>query len=187
MKKVLAICLSIFFIQCDFNNNHIKINDFYSYGYIDDQKNQTIYYKDDGYLIGIVDPKVDSIFYNYEIIAFTQIKKHNKKEIISYYLIPIKNPISNKISENILGPMEQNEFYKFIDKELNISVNLKKIDSWLNLKWEQGLNGRNIFTALAGYLHYGLPFSGLTGYYPVIPLTSGGSFVLHFSGTVRIK
>ncbi len=62
-----------------------------------------------------------------------------------------------------------------------------------NIEWEQGMTGRNVATAIAGYLHGpvidNIPIPFFIGTTPLFgPSTAfGGSFWIHFENTVYIK
>lgn len=133
MRKLInvrhAILLLLFFSSCiGAASYEKKLTLNYGLLAIDDMNGMVLYCLDGGYRIGIVSATVFAVGLNDDFII---VKQHPctsesnssdsiNKQITNYFIIPIKNKISENIEKNIFGPLTFEKFEKK-KKELKIS------------------------------------------------------------------
>lgn len=95
---------------------HKRLNGGYYISAIDIKQNMLIGFKDGKYGIGIISPTVFAVGQNEEFII---VKQHPKNLLDSYYrdttyyfIIPLKDKISESAEKNLIGPMSKIEFDK---------------------------------------------------------------------------
>jgi len=87
-----------------------------------DENMELCYTNEDGYMIAIVERTVFAVGYNKKFIIVKQHPKGNK-EYTNYFVIPLVNKISESTSENIYGPLNNDEFEK-----LKTKLDIKNLD-----------------------------------------------------------
>lgn len=122
------ICLGFLILTmqgCQIGAYKQKIYDKYYLSALDSKEDMEVVYIDkQGYMLSIIEASVFSIGKNDEFIVAKQHPKEfpNKanKNIVNYFIIPIKNQKSKNIEKNIIGPLTDIQFDS-IKKQLKIN------------------------------------------------------------------
>lgn len=125
MKRIIYIFVTfLLFVSCeDIDVSHVAGP--YYLVVSDIKEDRSLSYKaEDGLYAGGVPPMVYAVWHNDDfIIAKQHPWEDNYKpvqNITQYYIIPLKNPVSEFPDENFIGPLDKKEFAKKI-KELKIT------------------------------------------------------------------
>jgi hypothetical protein len=127
MKKYINIfCLFAFATllqSCIGSAHHEKLNSGYYLSAIDVKEDMVIGFQDRDYGIGIIEATVFAVGQNDEFIIAKQHPKVSpsdmNKTVINYFIIPLKNKVSQSPEKNIYGPLTLEEFERK-RKKLNI-------------------------------------------------------------------
>lgn len=134
MKKYIYIIVALLaFVSCqDISVTHVAGP--YYLVYTDTKNARALSYKaEEGLYAGGVSPMVYAVWHNDDYIIAKQHPWNDDYEpaenITQYYIIPLKNPVSEFPDENIVGPLDKRDYEKKI-KELKITdkITFKEID-----------------------------------------------------------
>ena len=124
MRKYLYILVALLsFVSCGrLDVTHVAGP---YYLVVTDTNDKSLSYKaEEGLYAGGVPPMVYAIWYNDDFIIAKQHPWNRDWEpainITKYYIIPLKNPVSEFPDKNFIGPLDKGEFIKKI-KELKIT------------------------------------------------------------------
>lgn len=122
--NTIYFCVFTLLLQCCVGSAHEeKLSEGYYLSAIDVREDMVVWFQDSGYGIGIIEATVFAVGQDDKFII---VKQHpriapNKinREIVNYFIIPLKNKISKLPEKNILGPFSGAEFTQK-KNELNI-------------------------------------------------------------------
>ena len=127
-------CVLICF-GCDFRNKELIKG--YSIASIDEDAANSIYYNDNGFDVGVVNPTVFAVGYDSKYII---VKQHPRefpnppnKLITYYYIIPLVNKVHLAPDKNKIGPLSLHEFELKkaelgVSRELDFTILYKNLD-----------------------------------------------------------
>lgn len=109
------LVVSVFFSGCIGSSHYEKIKDSYYLSALDSDEDMEIVYRDEnGYMFTIVGSTVFAVGYSEEFIVAKQhprsFPNHPDKNILNYFIIPLKNKISNSVEKNVIGPITLKQF-----------------------------------------------------------------------------
>jgi len=86
----------------------------YSLWASDTKDDMALMVKIDEYDIGVVSPRISAYMYNDSYIAVIQVnsKYQNESDEERYYIVPLKNKISENPEKNLIGPLSQKDFMR---------------------------------------------------------------------------
>lgn len=126
-KKIILYCVWLNLVSCIGSAAYDEpLVDNYSLNAMDVKSGMTICGLNGKYRIGIMNPTVFAVGFDDEFIIA---KQHPEKDmeidrsITNYFIIPLKEKISESIEKNVVGPMTKEEFYRE-RKKLGVSKNL---------------------------------------------------------------
>ena len=119
MKKVIYILVTfLLFVSCqDIDVTHVA-GSYYLVVTDTDDDRKLSYGLGNGNYVGCVPPMVYAIWNNDDFIIAKQHPSAINKTL--YYIVPLKNPVSEFPDENFIGPLDKEEFIKKA-KELKIT------------------------------------------------------------------
>lgn len=121
---VAILLISTYFQSCIFGAYDKKLNGGYYLSATDVNDDMSLGYEDNGNGVGIIDATVYAVGQNDNFII---VKRHPRsmskadRNIKEYYIIPLKNRISQSADKNLYGPMSQDEFQQKV-KELHVGT-----------------------------------------------------------------
>jgi hypothetical protein len=124
--KLLAFLSSILLLSCNGAQEEKFIGNYYL-KYTDIKSGMGIYYLDGEYFIGVINP---TVFVACQNDAFIIVKQHPEnlsqidKSITNYFIIPIKDKLSQSAEKNVIGPLSKVEFETKC-RELGVTKDLK--------------------------------------------------------------
>jgi len=126
--KISFFLLSLSFLVNSCEVYHEKLVGDY---YLDVHESRTdmtiVYVSEEGYRVGLMRPTVFAVGYNKQFIIIKQHPNHIRnginRSITNYYIVPVENPVSRALDENVVGPLTKVEF-EHARQEMAIPENL---------------------------------------------------------------
>jgi hypothetical protein len=124
--KNLYIYLLLLMSSCHGSAYEEYLVDNYSLKAMDVKSGMSVFYNDNEYLIGVIQPTVFAVGYNNDFIIAKQhpnIFPEIDRSITNYFIIPIKNRVAESAEKNVIGPLTVEEF-NAMQKELGVPESL---------------------------------------------------------------
>jgi hypothetical protein len=111
--KNLYIYLLLLLCSCHGAAYEEYLVDNYSLKAMDVKSGMSVFYNDNEYLIGIIQPTVFAVGHNNDFIIAKQHPNNFPiidKSITNYFIIPIKKRVAESVEKNVIGPLTIEEF-----------------------------------------------------------------------------